>query len=290
MRRGLFIMTALVVVGASSRVLADDLQACGDAFEQAQVRRDEGKLLDARRLLRVCSAPTCAPSEQKLCLQWGADIDVRLPSFVPSAKNGSGGDLVDVKVMMDGVEVATKLDGRAVDADPGVHSFVFVLPDGVTAETKAVAEERGKGKAVSVTFGQATAPLAVQSPTESTTPDNTPIEPTSGKWSAMKIAGVATGGAGVVGLGLGALFGGLAISTRSSDCPNKLCIPGAQSTAYTQGDISTAGFVLGGVLLAGGAAMFLLAPKGDKEPVASSVAVAPLVGPAGGGVALAGRW
>ena len=289
----LFLVT-LAALCAASPARADDTATCGEAFDQSQVKRDEGKLLEARRLLRICSGASCSPTLQRLCLDWQTDVTARLPSFVLTAKDGSGGDLVDVKVTMDGVLVATNLDGRGIDVDPGLHSFVFELPDGTRAETKAVADERGKGKLVSVVLRSLPAPVPAR-PETAVVPASVALPPprsqdtTSGGGGPLKTVGLVVGAAGVVGLVLGGVFGVEALSTKGSHCSsNGLCDPGSASSVYSQATISTVGFIAGGVLVAGGAALYFLAPKSTEG--AATLSVAPMVGSTTGGVQLAGSW
>jgi hypothetical protein len=308
MRRSLVWVVTLAALGASSSAWADDAATCGSAFDQSQVRRDEGKLLEARRLLRICGGPSCSATQQKLCSGWLSDVDARMPSFVLAAKSSAGVDLVNVKVQMDGTQVATSLDGRAIDADPGQHSFVFQQPDGTQAQTTAVADERGKGKLVSVTFGAQAAPAPAPAPapvpapppqTEQPTaaptaqPHEVPKDTTSqGGGSSLKIVGIVTIVAGVIGLGVGSVFGAEALSTKSSHCDsNGICNPaGTASNAYSQATISTVGLVAGGVLLVGGVVMVIAAPSGNSDHPSATLAVAPMVGSSAGGLQLAGSW
>jgi hypothetical protein len=169
MRRAIFVVAIVASLGLASRADAD-APTCGDAFDESQVKRDDGKLLEARRLLRVCSGPACSPAKQKLCSEWLDDVEARVPSFILSAKDGSGADLVDVRVTMDGVQVATALDGRALEVDPGPHLLLFELADGSEVRTRAVAEERVKGKVVSVVLGQRPEPPASTAPPTRTLP------------------------------------------------------------------------------------------------------------------------
>jgi len=292
MRRSFLLATTLVVLAASPRARADDA-TCGGAFDESQVRRDEGKLLEARRLLRVCGGPSCSPTQQKLCSEWLADVDARMPSFILAAKDGSGTDLVDVKVLIDGQQVAAKLDGRAVDVDPGPHKFVFELADGARAETTAVADERGKSKVVSVTLERPAAPILAPPSAAVAATAPTPRGTTSvGGGGAVRTAGLVAGGAGVAGLALGTVLGVMALATKGTHCgSNGLCDPGSASTVYSQATISTVGFVAGGALLASGVTLFLVAPKGRGEQQSrASLAVGPTVGLSAGGVQLAGRW
>jgi hypothetical protein len=304
MRRSFLFLLTLLALGASPTARADDGPTCSEAFDQSQVKRDEGKLLEARKLLRACSGATCSPTQQRLCLEWLTDVNVRMPAIVLSAKDGSGADLVDVKVTMDGVQVATKLDGRAIDVDPGAHSFTFELADGTRAETRTVAEESGKGKVVSVTLGRPPAPAVVPPPPPLplpvVSPPSAPVAPapaasedasSGGGTSPVRTTGFILGAAGIAGLALGTVFGLEALSTKSSHCDSTgRCDPGTATTADNQATASTIGFIAGGVLFAGGLTMVLLAPKSGQPRPATSLAVAPMVGLTGGGLQLAGRW
>jgi hypothetical protein len=61
---------------------------------------------------------------------------------------------------MEGSPVAYKIDGIAVDVDPGAHTFVFEGPDG-RAEQKVVVPEGTKAQHIGVTFGAAGAAAVV---------------------------------------------------------------------------------------------------------------------------------
>jgi hypothetical protein len=267
---------------------------CADAFDDSQVKRDEGKLLEARRLLRVCDGPSCSPTQQKLCSEWLKDVEARVPSVVLVAKDASGSDLVDVKVTMDGVQLATKLDGRAIDVDPGPHAFVFELADGSRAETKAVANERAKGMVVAVTPRAPAAPQPAVAPTApghaaSPSPATSPGEAnTDGR--GLVTAMIVVGAVGVAGVALGSVFGFEALSTKSAHCSNGLCDPGYASRAYSQATIATVSLVAGGVLLAGGVTVALVAPKRGAKQGGLRLGVAPVVGFATGGLKLSGTW
>jgi hypothetical protein len=292
MRSAILLAATLAALGLSSGARADDGAACGDAFDQSQVRRSDGKLLEARTLFRVCSSPTCSRTQQKLCSEWLGDMEARVPSFVLSAKDGSGADIVDVSVTMDGVQVATKLDGRELEVDPGPHSFVFQRADGSKAETTAVAVERGKGKVVAVTLGQPAAPALPPSALPVPAYASTPPGPTRGASSSWKTAGWVLGGAGVVGVGVGTILGFVAISdNNAAQCnASHQCLAGPLSNARGAALGSDIGFIGGAVLLAGGAALVLFGPNGTAERAVSTVAIAPVVGPGGGGLAVAGSW
>jgi hypothetical protein len=97
------------------------------------------------------------------------------------------------------------------------------------------------------------------------------VTPIAEHASVMRPASLALGAAGLGALALGAIFGGLAVAKRSdldTLCPDKACDAtgaGARSDAWTYATVSTIGLVSGAVLLAGGAVMFLLAPRASKH-------------------------
>jgi hypothetical protein len=93
-------------------------------------------------------------------------------------------------------------------------------------------------------------------------------------------------GAGVVGLGVGAVTGILAIgkhSTLATECTGGDCsTPAAQSdlsSYHSMGTISTIGFVAGGVLAAGGVVLYFTAPHGQSAAPATGIRITPFVGP-----------
>jgi hypothetical protein len=139
---------------------AQDKQTCNTAYQDAQVARDAHKLIKAREQLRVCASATCPGFITKDCTEWLKDLEPRVPSVVFTAKNAAGADVTDVKVSMDGAPLADKLDGIAVEVDPGSHTFGFEGADGKT-EQKVLVPEGTKAQRIAVTFGAAGAPAAV---------------------------------------------------------------------------------------------------------------------------------
>jgi hypothetical protein len=97
--------------------------------------------------------------------------------------------------------------------------------------------------------------------------------------STQRTIGLVMGGAGIVGVGVGAFFG-LSASSKWSDAKDKCsdypygCGSDGVSLAddaKSAGTISTIGFIAGGVLLAGGAALYFTAGSGDDKSVAVGV-------------------
>jgi hypothetical protein len=285
--------------GASARADGPppDKAACLDASSQAQGLRDAHKLLEARAKLRVCAQQACPAVVQKDCLTWIDAVEQSLPTVVIAAKDGTGRDLFDVKVTADGQPLTTKLTGDAIAMNPGPHAFHFETADGVVLDQQVMVREGVKNQSVAVVLGQATGPAAPTPPTANPAgqPDTPPDNATSSGAGPWRTVGWITAGVGVVGLGLGTVFGVMAMSDKNAaNCDaSNACQASSLDSANSAATVSTVGFIAGGVLLAGGVALVLFAPKGDTSspPAAStSLRLSPMVGGRDGGLLLRGAW
>jgi len=121
-----------------------------------------------------------------------------------------------------------------------------------------------------------------------------PTEPTLRPASARRTWGFVLGGVGIAGAGVGAAFGALALSRRSTlEAESHDPSIGAtrfyedRSNANTLAAVSTAGFIVGAIGL--GAGIALVATAASTSPVAS-LRVAPSVGSGGAGVVAGGEF
>jgi hypothetical protein len=148
-----------VLVLASTRVAAQDRKlACIASSDRAQVLRREGKLLDARRELLACAESSCPGLVQKECSQWMTEVMAQLPSVVFGARDAAGRDLLDVRVTVDGVKVADRLDGRATEMDPGAHALRFERSGAPPVDEQVLIREGEKNRIVTVTVGEPAPP------------------------------------------------------------------------------------------------------------------------------------
>lgn len=291
----LVLTAALLAPGPAQ---ADDKADCIAAFEEAQTALASGKLTVAIPKFAVCSRDVCPQSMQKRCVEKATEASSLLPSVVLSATDGANNAVVDAKVTVDGVVVATVLDGKAIPLDPGLHTFRFEKEGLAPVERRVAIKEAQKGQSVAVQFAP-TEPVAppvvpVVAPVVPTPPPVvTPEPPTTASrssWTPLRWTGLAAGAAGVVGIGVGSAFGVTAFSKWSdakAQCGTS-CAPSSQasstkSTGETDGNISTVAFIAGGVLVATGVVLFLLAPS--KRSTASAA-----VTPAPGGLQVVGRF
>lgn len=114
----------------------------------------------------------------------------------------------------------------------------------------------------------------------------------------MRVAGIAAMGLGGVGLVLGTAFG-LSASSKNDKAAALCDGPACRSRealsltddARSAATVSTVGFIGGSVLIAGGLAVFFLAPKAlPKERISTALRAYPQVGPAVAGIGIGGTF
>lgn len=115
----------------------------------------------------------------------------------------------------------------------------------------------------------------------------------------LRTVGLVTAGLGAVVMGVGGYFGIQAISKNSESnsgtgaCNGDVCTgtaATARKDAVSAGNTSTALFVVGGLLAAGGIVLFIVGAPSNQGEAKPAVAAAPAVGSDGAGVALTGRF
>jgi hypothetical protein len=284
MRSGLHTVAITILAGLAlgeRLALADPTVAeCLAASDASAGFAKDHKLRAEKAQLLVCSAPTCPAEIRKDCLGHVDEVNGEVPTIIFEAKNGAGADLNAVKVTMDGEIVTQKLDGTALSVDPGEHSFTFET-EGQPSVTKVLTVQQSqKDRHEVILLGPPAAPVG---PSPAPTP-----EPSSAGMGTQRVIAIATGGVALVGIGLGAAFGGIAMSDKSSaenGCPNNRCTQAGSSKwsdAVTAGNVSTVGFIVGGVALAGAATLWFTA---HRTPAASVQ-----VGFGPGMMQMRGRW
>lgn len=165
-------------------------------------------------------------------------------------------------VTRDGVKVEATTYGIAVPVDPGPHAIEASATGFRTARVEVTIGASKDANSI-------TLPALV--PGESSKPGG------GGSGSGMRIAGIAAIGVGVVGLVAASVAGVVALGKKndaSLSCgPDfKVCSTGGKALvddAKATGVVSTIGFIAGGVLVAAGVTLILVAPKGEKKVEAS---------------------
>jgi len=281
MKTRLLLGVLVPAVLATSGALADDRAACLQAAAMGQTLRNDHKLVEARVQLRVCAAAGCPGAVQSDCATWLADVEKAVPSVVLTAKSGAGQDLVDVKVTVDGQPLVSKLDGEAVSLNAGPHTFHFVGADGTSLDQSVLVKEGLKYQAIAVVLGPVPPPTLPSLPPDS-----------GGSPGPWKTVGWVVGGVGVAGLALGAAFGFVALGDKNgAHCDaNNVCDAGSTGGIKSAALISDLGWIVGGVLVAGGGALVLFAPSASHEATTTGLRLAPAFTARGGELVAAGSW
>ncbi|MEO7035821.1 MAG: hypothetical protein ABI548_17935 [Polyangiaceae bacterium] len=121
------------------------------------------------------------------------------------------------------------------------------------------------------------------------TPDTAPHADRRG---AFRTASVITGGAGIAGLGAGAVFGAFSRSADDASTCARGVIQCTQSrtTKNAYSDAATVSLAVGGTLLATGITLWVLAPAPDNKEKNAPLRVAAHVAGGGGRLQLEGVW
>jgi hypothetical protein len=143
-----------LLFAAPAAAQEEDVQQCAAAYEQAQVFRNAGQLAKAQDQLRVCVRDVCPDFVKVDCGQWLSDVKREMPSVVFVADDGSGRELSDVRVSVDGIVIQESLDGKALELDPGQHEVQFVHQDR-TLKQKLIVRQGEKNRVVQVEFTSA---------------------------------------------------------------------------------------------------------------------------------------
>ena len=299
-RRALLSLICLAAtLGATNALAAAPTKdACIDANRQAQSLRRSGKLLSARAALLVCVNPSCPAPVSDDCTSRLDEVERVTPSLVFEVKDGAGKDVTKVKVTIDGKPFAEALDGTALAADPGAHTFGFEVAGQPPVTQELVLHEGDKGRHERVVVG-ARAVATAPPPVEAATPPAARVE-TASPGRGQRIAGLVVGGVGIVSVGLGAVFGLGASSSWSSSqnacssgtsCANHGEAVSDYNSAVSDATLSTIGFIAGGVLVAGGLVLFLTAPTHDGAAAPTTgVRIVPSLAPGLAGLSLHGSF
>jgi hypothetical protein len=282
------------VAYATDPTMAD----CVSAVDASTKLSSAHKLRAERSQLLVCAAATCPTDIRKECGSRIEEVNAKMPTIAFQVKDATGADADGVKVTMDGEVLTDRLQGMALSMDPGEHMFTFEVAGQPPLTRKLVLVEGQKDRRETITLGAvapvvATVPAVaprgvVAAPVAPTTPATPAAEEKNGM-GGQKVAALVIGSVGVAGLAVGAVAGAMAMamakkSTAQNECPDKCATQaGANdwSSAGTLGNVSTAGFVVGLVGVAGGATLWFTAPKSSGNPQ---------VGAGPGYVALKGVW
>jgi hypothetical protein len=254
----------------------------------AQARAGLGKLVSAlelyNRILReplASNAPAPFVDAVESARTEFAALAPRIPYVILKTPDGA-----DLHVTIDGIEVPKAALGVRRAVDPGKH-VVRAEGAGVAAFEVSVTSVEGKTETVSLEPKPQTAPRPPVVPARDSGPPPAP-PPAGSSRRTLGFVGLVVGGAG---LGLGAALGGVVISKHGdllASCPEGHCPLNRQAELQPQLDsyhlfsaLSTASFVVGGVLAGAGGVVLLTAPTRAKPAVgavAPGFTLTPMIG------------
>ena len=97
-------------------------------------------------------------SSERPASQWLAEVNAQRPSVVLGVRDAEGHDLIRVKVSVDGVLVASALDGSPLRVDPGQHVFRFEAEGFVPQEQTVLARQGEANREITVVLASASPP------------------------------------------------------------------------------------------------------------------------------------
>jgi hypothetical protein len=253
---------------------ADEANAkakCATAFEQAQTDKIAGRYVAARAAALACSQLECGSLIVRECVQLYDALERDIPTIVVAARKAEGGELIDVRVEMDGAVIAEQLTGQQLAVDPGPHQFVFTHAERGRVEFTASARVGDRARVIEATFEDPNAknlppPLAPA-------PAGKPKEAKP----AIPVLSYVLGGVGVVGLGGFALLRLVAASEYNdyaSTC-SPACNPEDVDALDVKYTLSYVSLGIGAASLAGAVIVFAVAGGGGENEVQASVAPRP---------------
>jgi hypothetical protein len=222
-RRAFWIRSALIATVAGvlttppGAALAQSNDAakkqCLVAYESGQRSRIDGHLVAAREQFIVCQAPQCPSSIAADCTRWFDELGAAIPSVIIAARLKDGGDVVHVRVTVDGRQMEQKLSGRPISLDPGAHRFRFETDGCAPIERELLIREREQARVIDVQF------VSVQQANQA---KQAPVASESG--SSISAFPYVLAGVGIAGLAVFSYFG-LQGNSKKSDLEAAQCAP-----------------------------------------------------------------
>jgi hypothetical protein len=187
-------LRALILVFACSLSALAHAQAdaCIGAYEAAQRARQGGQFLEAHKHLVQCAQSICPRVVRNDCATWANEVAASTPSLVLAVEGSRAEDLSAVRVLANGTLITERLDGRAIEVDPGVYTLRFEADGHAPREEKISVREGEKARLVRVRLESPQPRVVARQP-----------EPTR-TWSpAVLTLGSVAVASGVAALGLG---------------------------------------------------------------------------------------
>ena len=333
-----FEATSLAQPSAEDKAIAEALFIDGrklmekEQFNEACPKLEESYRLDPAAGTQINMA-VCHEKQGKIATAWGefkqaaaaarkdgnkaredlarehiAAVEPKLPKLaveVPAAVAKIPG----LKVTRNGTQLGAGSWGTELPVDPGPQVIEVTAPDYKPWKTTTDVKIEGHGKVVVAMLEAAPKPItppvssaAPTAPLASAAPTAPP--PPAEFWTTKRTTGAILGGVGIIGIGVGSVFGVTALSKRSDSdkqCPANQCtVDGVKLNDDAKKAARVADFGIGIGLVAGAAGTFLFVTGGDSKPSSSGAATRPNTArlqrvdvgpiPGGAGAMIQGAW
>jgi hypothetical protein len=278
----------------------------GALFNLADCHEKNGQTASAwaefREAVAMAKKAGEAPREEKAARR-AAALEPKLVRIVVSVKGAPQG----LVVKLDGAVLDPAAWSTPVPVDPGAHTVEATAPDKKTWNTKVQVIKEGEVVTVELPALAAGDPAAAQpagkepaapnqaQPAPAGDPGPQAVE--AGGFPAQRGVAIAVAGVGVAGIVVGTIFG-LGAKSKWDDAQENHCdasdVCDAEGVelagdARTSAHVSTAGFVVGGVGIAGAVVLWLTAEMGAPAP-ASGLRVVPALGARSAGMLVGGTF
>lgn len=292
----LALLTASLTHAGSAR--AGDKEVCIAASEDGQRARVAGRLIEASAQFAGCARAVCPSIVRAACVGWLEEVERGMPTVSLGVQDARGRDLLDARILVDGLAPPAHGAGRSFPLDPGRH-VVRVEVSGRVYEEHVLVKEGDKARAITVRLPPG-AEIEPRQPAKSSPPEPRPGRPL-GPFVVLGAGAIAAG------VGLGFFFAGAgafpdncrtdtATLERGGTCAKTPADPtGTLSTdaavsAINQRNAGLGIAVGGGALLVGGLVWLLLDRPAAPRPAAARLVPVPALGPAFSGLAWSGAF
>jgi hypothetical protein len=295
----LLALAGALLIAQHGTVLAEPTTSdCLNANDRSIALRNQHQLRASRSQLLICATPSCPQEIREECVRRVAEVNAQLPTIVFEVRDLHGNDLSAVMVALDGRPWVDRLDGTALQIDPGEHQFVFKTLDGPSLTRRWIIREGEKGRRELVVLGSRQTSQGSAPPPPSYAAslrgksDPTAAVDTGSSHGAQRVIGVIVAGLGVAGLGI-ALYEQVVAHSRASSSQSAADSPNSKLRAtsnelYQQANQAQTYAIIfgaaGAVALGTGLVLFItgLGDSDTHETANVSQRLVPSFGPDGG--------
>ena len=231
-----------------------------------------GKLVEGSERYAQVAQLGASGGDQAVQKRALADAESELAALTPKIPTVTvqleGAAAAEVSVQIDGTPIAPELIGEARPVNPGAHRV-----EGSRGNERAFVDlvlAESEQKPALLRFSRVVAPSATAVATASPAPDAPSSQAGLGKQRTIALI---AGGIGVVGVGVGTVFGLKSKSEHDeaakycdgSVCNDALGVSAGES-AHSAGNVSTIAMIVGGVGLASAAVLWFTASRPSESP------------------------